>query len=187
MSAVIKLSLFLILWVIVSSSAILQYRLSNVNPGHFKEVGKCHQRACLPNERGGIIPHVSKEYQVIASNVKVYRIFTHPVTQGKAMKFSSWWTLRAPSGSKSKYMKEHAICPEYNNMTHLVVCVLRKGVRVSIGPTQSVRCADGNVIKANNKAMQIFINSAFGKDDKTIIGRYGPFKRCKPVRKSPLK
>ncbi len=144
------------------------------------------QSACLPSEKGGIIPSSSMQYEVVANNVKVYRIFTDPVTQGKARKYSSWWTLTAPSGSKSNYMSENAICPEYNNMTHLVVCELKRGVKVSIGSTQSVKCGDGKVIKQNLKVMQAYIDTAFGKDDKTIIDKDGPFARCEPVRKSPL-
>lgn len=185
MSAVIKTSIFLILCVIVSSSSNLKSSSFNVNSGQFKAVGNCHSRACQPVDKGGIISGTSKEYETIAEGVKVYRIFTDPKTEGKAGKYGSWWSLTMPSGSKANYMTQNAICPEFNNMTHLVECVLKKGVRLSIGPTQSIKCEKGKIAQ-NPKVLQAYIESVYGKDDATIIGKDGPFVKCGTVSKTPL-
>ena len=185
MSAVIRASIFLILCVIVSSSSNLKSSSFNVNTNLFKVVGKCHERACQPADKGGIISATSNEYETIKTDVLVYRIFTDPKTEGKAGKYGAWWSLTKPSGSKANYMTQNAICPEFNNMTHFIVCALKKGVRVSIGPTQSIQCAK-SIIAQNPKVMQVYIASVFGKTDDTIFGKDGPFVKCQKVEKSPL-
>jgi hypothetical protein len=186
MSAMIKTSIFLILCVIVSSSSNLKSKLFNVDRNQFKEAGVCNARACLAAEKGGIIPNISKQYEATASNIRVFRIFTDPAVKGKASKYGSWWSLTNPTGRKTEYMRNNAICTEWNDMTHLVVCELKRGVKVSVGPTQSSKCGNGSVIPQNPRVMQVYIESAYGKDDRTIVGTDGPFTRCHTVVKSPL-
>lgn len=187
MSAMIKTSIFLILCVIVSSSSNLKSKLFNFDKSQMKESGSCHPKACLPAEKGGIIPSNSKQYEVTGFNVKVYRIFTDPVVQGLAKKYGAWWSLNAPFGKKADYMTNNAICEEWNKMTHLVVCELRKGVKISVGPTQSIKCPNGKIIPQNRNNMQVYVEGTYQKDDKTIVAKDGPFVKCESVRPSPLR
>jgi len=187
MSAMIKTSIFLILCVIVSSSSNLKSKLLNIDKDNrFKRSGACHARACSPAEKGGIIPGSSFEYRADKANIKVYRIFTDPLAKGKASKYGSWWSLSNPSGKKSDYMTRNAICPEWNDMTHLVVCELKVGTLVSVGPTQSAKCPNGSVIRQNMQNLQVYIEKAYGIDDTKVKGPASPFLRCETVTKSPL-
>ena len=183
---VLLITIIFLIFLIFSHAISLKSRLTQANLGEFKESGLCNEYACHDSEKGGLIPSYSKEYITTTNRTLVFRLFTQPPTKGKAGKYGSWWSLTPPSGSKYTYMTNNAICPEFNDMTDLVVCLLKKNVKVSIGPTQSIKCQDGTLISENLSTYQIFIGDAYGKNDETAVDESGPFDLCMPFGRSPL-
>ncbi|AMK78050.1 MULTISPECIES: hypothetical protein [Methylomonas] len=55
----------------------------------------------------------------------------------------NWWTLNYPAGSRDSYRQAEAICPEWSGLDRLIVCTVKVGTRVAIGPAQSADCANG--------------------------------------------
>jgi len=156
-----------------------------------KENGKCNPYACQAAEKGGIQESKTERWITSTAELEVYRLYTvatSPETQGMAKKYGSWWSLTNPKGKKTAYMSDNAICPEFNILNRLVVCKLNPKVELFVGPTQSIKCKDGKVLKANSN-LQVYIASGYGLTDtagpKQATGKSAPFASCKDVA-SPL-
>ena len=84
---------------------------------------------------------------VAQKDVKLYRAFSHdkfPCSENSpAGKIGGWWSLAGFPDSKSDYREANGVCHSWNNFTHKVVCTLKKGSVVAVGPTQSAACKPG--------------------------------------------
>lgn len=68
----------------------------------------------------------------------------------------NWWTLNYPAGSRDSYRQAEAICPEWSGLDRLIVCTVKVGTRVGIGPAQSADCANG-LSYASSAENQVYI------------------------------
>jgi hypothetical protein len=72
----------------------------------------------------------------VKSPVTVYRLQNFS-TDGK---LGYWWALGPPQGTADDYRRDYVICPEWNAFTQIVVCQLKVGALVAVGPGQSATC-----------------------------------------------
>ncbi len=148
-------------------------------------IPSCPAYATPGIQKGGVMDTKNtKTYETSKDNLVVYRLFTQPAKSNKAVKIGTWWTFVKPSGKKADYMAKNAICSEFNDMTHMVTCTLNKNQSFCIGPTQSMRCENGDVLPPNFN-YQTLIAGAYKKTDNEVIGPGKIFSSC-TVTASPL-
>lgn len=70
------------------------------------------------------------------SPVTVYRL-QNTTTSGT---LGYWWAFGPPQGTADGYRRDYVICPEWNSFTQIVVCQLKVGSLVAVGPGQSATC-----------------------------------------------
>lgn len=85
--------------------------------------------------------------------VLVYRLYDGV----RADKFGRSWTLEEPTNHLMEYRNTYAICPAWNTFRYEVVCTLKVGARVVIGPTQSAKCEEDRMFFPATPAQQVFI------------------------------
>ena len=110
-------------------------------------------RAKLQKGKGGVCS--AKVYAAVAP-VVLYRVFDASKPHSK---FGSWWSLKAPSGSKADYRAANAICKEWSALDRVISCEVRPGTQVVIGTTQSAECSDGSTYP------QTAVNQVFVAND----------------------
>lgn len=88
----------------------------------------------LPAGKGGLC---SGATYVARKPVRVWRLWdgSRPWTA-----YGGWWALGAPLPPRERYREAHAICPDWSALDRLIVCELKPGAVVAIGPTQSADC-----------------------------------------------
>lgn len=55
-------------------------------------------------------------------------------------KYGYWWAFAPPQGTADDYRRDYVICPEWNSFTQIIVCQLKAGSLVAVGPGQSATC-----------------------------------------------
>ncbi len=54
--------------------------------------------------------------------------------------FGYWWTLSPPAASAEDIRRDNVICPEWNSMSQVVMCQVKLGAVLAVGPGQSQTC-----------------------------------------------
>jgi hypothetical protein len=136
---------------------------------------KCSGYQIPGKDKGGVINDANcKCYTAKDDGLVLYRMFTQvnnlPVAN-KAGAISSWVSWQRPTGTKANYMKENAICPEFNDLTHLVTITLKRGQLYCTGLTESIKCAAGNILAQNRNTFQVYVPGFYGKTitDRTVL------------------
>jgi hypothetical protein len=70
--------------------------------------------------------------------------------------YGHYWSLPRQGTTQSDYRTRYSICPEWNDLSELVRCPLKKFSRVVIGPGQSAACVDRTRLAAT-PALQIWV------------------------------
>ena len=114
------------------------------------------------------------DFVVATEDVKVYRAFSKGRfdcgDESPAAKFGAWWSFERPE-SKHAFRADNAVCNAWNDFSQEVVCTLKAGTVIAVGPTQAARCEPAvktdscrhpspawpHQFKANNHH-QIFLN-----------------------------
>nr|WP_202819722.1 hypothetical protein [Thaumasiovibrio subtropicus] len=71
----------------------------------------------------------------------------------------SWWAWEKPAGSVSQYREDYEICYQWSPLDRLVVCDLKPGSKVVVGPGQSAQCSEYLTYPQSNK-QQVYIENA---------------------------
>ena len=115
------------------------------------------------------------ELVVAQANVKVYRAFSTDKfacsENSPAGKIGGWWSLLPFPSSKAAYRKANGVCHSWNNFSHKVVCTLKKGTVVAVGPTQSAACKPGPNACAKKPAWPALF--AATPDHQVFLNTYG--------------
>ena len=72
---------------------------------------------------------------VTERETRLYRVYGGG--PGKAEKMGGYWTADPPTGTEAAYRRENVICQSFNALTEAVVCKVRPGVTLFVGPGQS--------------------------------------------------
>ena len=104
------------------------------------------------------------------AGIPVYRLWDGPSTAPRNNRLGQWWTHNAPSGAQAAYRKNYEICKDWNKLTHVAKCMLKKGAIFAIGPGQSVHgiCADKHEAYAADTGhhyLQMYIKGAWARRD----------------------
>lgn len=86
---------------------------------------------------------VKGEAKVVRFNEPTF-VFRTYGGEGKAQQCGYWWVLNPPSGSKDTYFEHFAICPEFNDATYIVRCLVPTNFTAIVGEGQSIDCVEGD-------------------------------------------
>jgi hypothetical protein len=70
----------------------------------------------------------------------------HAKRPTSGQQWSHWWTFTMPQGSEATYRQNHWLCPTTgpgDKLGQMMVCSLRVGAELAMGPGQSKECMEG--------------------------------------------
>lgn len=114
----------------------------------------------------------------LTRDVPVYRLWSGPDqkdSRGYTNRVGQWWSYDAPTGSQQAYRADYEICEQWNQLSWVATCTLKKGAVVAIGPGQSVwaeTCADPTgkeAFSANAEDWQVWVSTAWTRMDKELV------------------
>ena len=104
------------------------------------------------------------------AGIPVYRLWDGPSTAPRNNRLGQWWTHNAPAGTQAAYRRNYEVCKDWNKLTHVAKCMLKKGAIFAIGPGQSVKsiCQDKKEAYGPDTAhryLQLYIKGAWARKD----------------------
>lgn len=89
----------------------------------------------------------------LVADYRIYRLWDH---RHPEWKMSEWWALEPPRGSREDYRADYVVCREWTLLDRLVMCTLKAGAKVVVGPGQSANCAEGASYEKSS-VLQVYI------------------------------
>jgi hypothetical protein len=104
----------------------------------------------------------------LTQDVHVFRLWSGPDkkdSRGFTNRIGGWWTYDAPAGTAAQYRVDYEVCRDWNDLTWVATCTLKKGAIVAIGPGNSVGagvCKDtAEQYPANPQHWQLYVSNVF--------------------------
>jgi hypothetical protein len=86
--------------------------------------------------------------------VLVYRVWQHAKPESL---YGSWWSFIRPTGTRTTYRIDNAICPTWSDLDRLSVCQIKVGSKLVVGPGQSADCPADQLKYAASPVNQVYL------------------------------
>ncbi len=96
----------------------------------------------------------------LTDDMDVYRMWDGPNSAVKSNRIGAWWTAERPSGKAEDYRIKNAVCKDWNDLTWVAKCTLKKGSLVAVGPTQSMNCEKSGKNYSANNTQQLYVDNS---------------------------
>lgn len=97
----------------------------------------------------------------LTDDMDIYRMWNGPRINeyGTSNRIGAWWTAERPSGKAKDYRIKNAVCEDWNDLTWVAKCKLKKGSLVAVGPTQSANCGKSGENYSANNTQQLYVDN----------------------------
>jgi hypothetical protein len=131
--------------------------VTSCNQNNTKEI---LENAIASEGKGGISSGILVR---LTDDMDVYRMWNGPNAgineYGTSNRIGAWWTAERPSGKAKDYRIKNAVCEDWNTLTWVARCTLKKGSIVAVGPTQSTKCKKNGENYSANNTQQIYVDN----------------------------
>lgn len=105
-------------------------------------------------------------YRTRVSGVRVYRVVGNSDPSGSE---GEWWTFEPPSGTVANFRRQYAVCEGWNTCEYLITCTLAAGVRIDVGPGQSVSASTCREAARRRNIVQTNPNEHYEASDRLQV------------------